>query len=455
MNARDAWRATLGQLQIELNRSTYDTWLRHAELLGYEDGCFIVTVPNAYAKDWIERHLLQAIKEKISRLYQQESDVQVVVWDPVDEVKEEEVPLLDYPNQAFAEEIANSLNPTYTFDTFVIGESNRYAALLAQAIVDSPIGKYSPVLFYGDMGMGKTHLLQAITRAMLDKGHKAIYITAENFTTELITAIRNRDNSAFRDKYRTADAVIFDDIQFVEGKDSPQNEIVAIWDTLRNRQKTMIFASDRLPRDMVKICKDVRSRFQAGPIAHIDAPDFQLRLDIIEARSRDRGLFLPQSVGHMIAREIQGSPRDLESAIDQLHTFTHLTGQSIDQAASMVFRTLGSSLETSHHRDHNHTSVELESVLEAVAAYYHISVSDLSGRKRTKVIAQARQLAMYIAREATTASLPQIGDAIGRDHSTVLHGCARVAAMIEEDPTIAKDVHQIRIQLGKHIAVTV
>jgi chromosomal replication initiator protein len=442
MNAKDAWLATLGQLQIQLNRSTYDTWLRHADLLGYEDGRFVVTVPHAYAKDWIDRHLLASMTRTLSDIFQRDSEIQVIVWDPVEEDEDLGGPLLDYVDEPIPNKALSALNPDYTFDNFVVGQANHYAALLARAIFESPIGKYSPVLFHGEMGVGKTHLLQAIARRLIDAGHNVIYITCEDFTTELVNAIRSQGNMPFREKFRAADAVILDDLQFLEGKTSTQNEIVAIWDALRNRQKTMIFASDRLPCDMVKISKDARSRFQAGPIATLEPPDMALRLDILDAKSKRRGMILPPDVRTLIAAKISTSARDLEGAIDQLHTYTQLTGQPITSpTARMVLKSLGTPV--------NQDGVSLSAVLEATAKYYGLTIDDLSSRKRTKIVAQARQLAMYLAREETDASLPQIGDALGgRDHSTIVHGCAKIASLLESDSSLAQDLANIRQVLG-------
>jgi chromosomal replication initiator protein len=444
MNAKDAWLATLGQLQIQLNRSTYDTWLRHAELLGHEDGRFVVTVPHAYAKDWIERHLLQSMTRTLSDIFRHECEIQIIVWNPIEQESPSDEILIDPPDVALPAHL-DALHPDYLFTNFVVGESNRYAYLLGQAVVDSPIGKYSPVLFYGGMGVGKTHLLQAIARRLLDQGNNVIYVTAEDFTTELVNAIRNQDNWAFRSKYRTADAVLIDDLQFIEGKTSTQNEIVAIWDALRTRRKAIIFAGDRLPVDMPKLSKDVRSRLQAGPIANIESPDVHLRCAILETKAAQRGMLLPIEVRDLIASQHNASARDLEAVIDQLHTYSQLTGQVVSmQVARMVFKTVGSSVP------HNQ-GVDLNAVLEATASYYRLSVDDLSSRKRTKIIAQARQLAMYLAREATSASLPQIGDALGgRDHSTVMHGCARIAQVIITDPMLAQDVKNIRQMLNSN-----
>src|SRR5258708_2245306 len=413
MNARDAWLATLGQLQIQLNRSTYDTWLRHAEFLGYEDGRFVVTVPHAYAKDWIERHLLHSMTRTLADIFRKDCEIQVIVWDSPDE--EDNQPILISPDERLQNNARSRLNPDYCFEHFVTGQANHYAALLAKAIVESPPGKYSPVLFYGGLGMGKTHLLQAITHCLLQRGDTALYLTAEEFTTELVDAIRTRNNLALRDKFRTVDAVVIDDLQFIEGKTSTQNEIVAIWDALRNRQRTIIFASDRLPADMPKLSKDVCSRLQAGPIAALDAPHLALRRDILDSYSTRRQLSLPVSVRDLIASRSDSSPRDLDGSIDQLLSYTELTGQALTEAvARTVLQIRG--IAAPQNRP------ELHNVLATTASYYRLTVEQLASRQRTKLIAQVRQLAMYLAREETDASLPQIGAALGgRDHTTVMH----------------------------------
>lgn len=447
MNAQDAWRATLGQLQIQLNRATYDTWLRHADLLAYEDGRFVISVPHAYAKDWIDRHLLSSMVQTLSGIFKRPCQIQVIVWDPV----EDEDPITRQvasveSDEPVGSEATCSLNPNYTFETFVLGESNRYAGLLARAVVDSPIGKYSPVLFQGGMGMGKTHLLQAVACGLIRKGLDVVYVTAEELATELFAAIRSRDTASFRERFRQADAVLVDDLQFVEGKESAQNEIVAIWDALRNRRKTMIFASDRLPCDMNKVSKDARSRFQAGPIAALESPDLRLRLDILDAKCAVRQIALPPALRDLIASHIQTSGRDLEAAVEQLCTYAQLTGSHISEAMVLAaLKTLGTPA--------SQDGVDLQSVVETTAAYFGLTADDLSGRKRTKEVAHARQVAMYLARSLTDASLPQIGSALGgRDHSTVVHGCNRIADLVTSDVNVNKDVEEIRGALTAHTA---
>jgi chromosomal replication initiator protein len=442
MNARDAWLATLGQLQVQLNRATYDTWLRRAELLGYEDGRFVVTVPNAYARDWLDRHLLPALTETLCRIMQRSVEVQIIVWDPVEPEDDQGGPLIDYASapRELPAGPEGTLHPDYTFERFIVGEANRYAFLLAQTIVEGPIGKYSPVLFQGAMGVGKTHLLQAIARGLIARGLTVYYLSTEEFTAELVTAIRDRQGAAFRERFRVADAVILDDLQFIEGKDSTQAELVAIWDALRNRGRMMIFAADRLPCDMNRISHDARSRFQAGPIATIDPPDHALRAEFLASRSARRGLSLPPAICELLASRVSTSMRDLESAVEQMAALITLARHPVDEAAAMVLRALGLPARAG--------AATLEAVMECVARHFALEVEDLTGRRRSKAVVQARQVAMFLARECTDASLPQIGQALGgRDHSTVMHGCARVVELMAHDAGVAEAVSAIRAAL--------
>jgi len=442
MNAKDAWRATLGQLQVQLNRSTYDTWLRRAELLGYEDGRFVVTVPNAYARDWIERHLLTTLTQTLSKIFQSEVDIQIIVWDPVEEPEDEgQGPLFAQTVTPSGKNLGLPLNPDYTFKTFLVGDANRYPALLGQAIVESTIGKYSPSYFHGEMGVGKTHLLQAIAQALIERGYSVVYITAEEFTNEMVGAIRGHTGPDFREKYRAADAVLMDDLQFVDGKEGTQSELVAVWDALRTRQRAMIFASDRLPHEMPRLSRDARSRFQAGPIATLELPDLALRKDILAAKSARHGVTLPPEARDLLAERLPSNVRELEGAIDQLSVYARLTGSTITTASvAKVLGFLGASTTAQPLRE----GVTLDSVIQNVALFYRVPVPDLSGRGRTKIVTHARQIAMFLARELTNASLPQIGDALGgRNHSTVVHGCARVAELTA-DPQIAQELESIR-----------
>ncbi|HRE49089.1 MAG TPA: DnaA/Hda family protein, partial [Aggregatilineales bacterium] len=285
------------------------------------------------------------------------------------------------------------------------------------------------------------------------RGLQVVYLSAEAFTSELIGAIRSNGSggAAFREKFRTADMVLIDDLQFVEAKDSTQSELVAIWDVLRNRGKTMIFAADRLPCDMAKLSRDARSRFQSGPIAALELPDYALREAIIAAKSAERTVNLPSAVAAILAERLTGSVRDLNSAVDQLATFSTLTKQAVGMAdAERVLRVLGVGTSDEVGLSHRGETPTLTAILNATADHFHLSLSDLASRTRTKHIALARQIAMYLAREDGGISLPEIGEALGgRDHSTVVHGCTRAAELVARDAAFARDIADVRARYGR------
>lgn len=438
MNAKDAWLATLGQLQVQLSRSLFDTWLRRVELLGYEDGRFVVTVPTEYARDWLERNLLESMTQTLGSIFKREVEIQLVVWQPP-VTQSFDQPLFTYRS---AQHSGSPLNSAYKLETFISGEANRYAYLLAEAIADGPIGRYSPALFVGGLGNGKTHLLQAIAHALLERDINAIYLTAETFTTRLVEAIRTGETAAFREKLHNADALLIDDAQFIEGKESTQAELVALWDTFRSRQRQLVFAADRLPSQMTRLSGDLRSRLQAGPLARLDPPDLALRRAILAEKSKARGLRLPKDVLELLATRLTSNVRDLQSAIDQLDSYSGLTSQAVTrELAIMVLRALGAEQVRAER-------TSLERVLQSVAAHYRLSVGDLTSRKRTKDVALARQMAMYAARELSDASLAQIGAALSRDHSTVAHGCAKIAQRLPDEPALSAAFEAIRAALA-------
>lgn len=288
--------------------------------------------------------------------------------------------------------------------------------------------------------------MQAITHALLARNFNALYLTAEAFVTTLVEFIRDGKNSAFREKFRNADALLIDDAQFLEGKDSTQAELVALWDIFRSRQRQIVFAADRLPSEMTRLSDDLRSRLQAGPVARLDPPDLALRRAILAEKSKARGMTLPRDVLELLATRLVTNVRDLQSAIEQLDTYSGLTSQAVTrELALMVLRTLGA--ERAHAE-----RTSLGRVLQVVAAHYRLSVSDLASRKRTKAMTTARQMAMYVARELSDASLAQIGSALNRDHSTVAHGCTRIAEQIAHDSALSADFEAIRATLTGKVA---
>ncbi|GAB4572599.1 MAG: chromosomal replication initiator protein DnaA [Anaerolineae bacterium] len=443
MTAQDAWQATLGQLELQLNRATFETWVKGAELLAYEDGSFVVSVKNAYAKSWLEKRLYSSIRRTLADLFGRTVEVRFVIFDPLEEARDlgplwedESEPAALYEDGQPQE---SNLNPRYTFDAFVVGSSNQLAHAAAMAVADNPGNAYNPLFIYGDVGLGKTHLLHAIGNACRERGLRVLYISSEQFTNELIEAIRLQDTAAFRTRYRTIDVLLVDDIQFIAGKDSTQEEFFHTFNALHSSNSQIVLASDRRPRAMATLEERLRSRFEWGLIADIQPPDLEMRMAILSEKAELQGIELPEDLAEMLANQIRGNIRELEGALNQILAQARLTYEPISEAlVRRVVKEFRAPRRT-------HT---VETVLEVTAAYHNLTVDDLTGPRRTKKIALARQQAMYLAREATEASLPQIGQALGgRDHTTVMHGYNKVLEMLESNEEMRHEIKQLRLRL--------
>ena len=293
MNAERHWQAALGQLQMEMPRAAYDTWVRDAEFLTYEDGTFAIGVKNAYARDWLQDRLLSTVKRILTGIMGRTVDVHFVVWtgnpgEPNPEVE----PVLTQPAGARASDEAR-LNHRYTFETFVVGTSNRLAHAAAQAVADSPAKAYNPLFLYGGVGLGKTHLLHAVGHACLQSGLNVRYVSSEEFTNDLVNSIRIHNTIAFRDRYRRIDVLLIDDIQFIAGKESTQEEFFHTFNTLHGGDKQIVLTSDRPPRALNTLEERLRSRFEWGLTADIQAPDFETRLAILRSKAERQGRQVP------------------------------------------------------------------------------------------------------------------------------------------------------------------
>lgn len=449
ITAQDAWQATLGQLELQLNRATFETWVKGAELLAYEDGSFIVSVKNAYAKSWLEKRLYGSIRRTLSEIYDRTVEVVFVVYDPLDEAEdlgplwvEEEPAQPSLPVQVREHNNLSGeshLNPRYTFDSFVVGGSNQLAHAAAMSVADHPGGAYNPLFVHGDVGLGKTHLLHAIGNACLDQGLRILYTSSEEFTNDLIEAIRKQDTASFRARYRSIDVLLVDDIQFIAGKESTQEEFFHTFNALHSTNSQIVLASDRRPRAMATLEERLRSRFEGGLIADIQPPDLEMRMAILSEKAYLQAIDLPDDLAAMIAGQIHGNIRELEGALTQILAQSRLTYQDLsEELVRNVIKEFRAPRRV-------HT---VDLVLEVAADYHNLGIDDLTGKRRTKKIALARQQAMYLAREATEASLPQIGQALGgRDHTTVMHGYNKIAELLESNEEIRRDVKQLRLKL--------
>lgn len=457
MNVEQAWQSVLGQLQMEMPRASFDTWLRDTRPLSYQNGTLTIGVRNAYARDWLESRLASTVSRLLVGIMNASVAVNFIVngndLEPV--VEEAPHPVSspetfeasqDWQSAAYDQPVRSSnMNPRYLFETFVVGSGNRLAHAACLAVAEKPARAYNPLFLYGGVGLGKTHLLHAIGNACQARGLNVLYVSSEEFTNDMISAIRTHTNQAFREKYRSADVLLVDDIQFIAGKESTQEEFFHTFNTLHGQDKQIIVSSDRPPKSLNTLDERLRSRFEWGLTADIQPPDFETRLAILRSKAERTGRQLPDGILESIARRVQSNIRELEGALNRVVAFADLSGTPL--TAQLVEVALADLLP-------QRSDVEPQKIIELVAREWQTSVEALLGRDRSQKIAQPRQVAMYLLRKETNASLPQIGEVLGgRDHTTVMYAIEKVASDIETKTDLRKRVVHIKQQLYGHGAV--
>lgn len=462
MNAEQVWQAVLGELQLQLTKSTFDTWVKNTRVLSYEDGTFVIGVHNAYAKDWLENRLLTTIKRTLIGIVGQTVEIKFVVHPRRSKRTSQERILLELEDQTDeplslpARDarvkpqtshtrrpfVDTGLNPKLTFETFVVGNSNSLAHAAARAVAENPGKKYNPLFIYGGVGLGKTHLLQAIGNAALALTPSVLYVSSETFTNELINAIRTQSTEEFRTKYRNqVDILLIDDIQFIAGKESTQEEFFHTFNTLYQAGKQIVMSSDRPPRAIKPLEKRLQSRFEQGLIADIQPPDLETRIAILRAKAEMQSVQVPPEVIDYIASKFPSNVRELEGALNRVIANSVLAKAplTVDMAAAALKGILTRA-----------DSITVEQVLEAVCEHYGLGLHLIRSRQRSHAIALSRQVAMYLLKEELGCSLLQIGEILGgRDHTTVLYGCEKIRAAIEEDDQLRRDIVAIRDRLYK------
>jgi len=444
MKADQIWQAAQGELQLQMTRATYDTWVKPTSVLSYEDGALAVAVPNAYSQEWWQSRLLTTVKRILTGIVGQSVDIRFVVWSR--EEKKESVALLNgidpTPRQPAVDSgarLASGLNPKYIFDTFVVGPSNRLAHAACQAVAEKPASQYNPLFLYGGVGLGKTHLLHAIGHVGVQSNLQVLYVSSEEFTNELINAIRAQNTTAFRDKYRTIDLLLVDDIQFIAGKEATQEEFFHTFNALHGNGKQIVMTSDRPPKSMVTLEERLRSRFEWGLSADIQPPDLETRTAILRDKAENQPISVPSAVIDLIARQVQSNIRELEGALNRVVAHARLTGNSltVESAASALADLMA-----------RPTSISIEEVLTTVASFYGVTRDELLGRSRSKEMVHPRQVVMYLAREELQITLPQIGEVLGgRDHTTVMYGVEKITDAIDKDDTLRREILSIRERL--------
>jgi chromosomal replication initiator protein len=442
MNADHAWQSVLAQLQMEMPRASFDTWVRDTRPIGYENGALTVSVGNAYARDWLESRLASTVNRLLIGILNSNVAVNFVVSQ-----LEENPALLKQDSASASIEITPpepktrhvSLNPRYTFDTYVVGSGNRLAHAACQAVAEKPARAYNPLFLYGGVGLGKTHLLHAIGNACHASGLNVLYVSSEEFTNDMITAIRTHTTQAFREKYRSADVLLIDDIQFIAGKESTQEEFFHTFNTLHGQDKQIIVSSDRPPKSLVTLEERLRSRFEWGLTADIQAPDLETRLAILRSKAERTGRHISDEILESIATRVNSNIRELEGALNRIIAFADLSGSSL--TPNLVEVALADLLPQK-------INISPSKILEIVAAEGEITVDALIGPNRSQKNAEPRQVAMYLLRHLTDASLPQIGDVLGgRDHSTVMYSIDKIQEKMKNDQKFSSRVKQIEARI--------
>lgn len=439
----NAWQEILGYLKAKVNTQSYQTWLRPTRFSHVDKEALVVRVPNREFHDWIQEHYGTLINEALSQLKSGLRKVQYVVEEDPDKKPIENGNGTAFQAKLDFEAVDHQLNPRYTFDTFVVGNCNQFAHAAAQAVAETPAKAYNPLFLYGGVGLGKTHLMQAVGHTIKGKWKemRLAYVSSENFTNEVINSLRYDRMVSFRDKYRNVDILLMDDIQFIAGKERTMEEFFHTFNALYEAQKQVVISSDCPPKEIPDLEERLRSRFAWGLTADLQAPDLETKRAILAKKSESQGVSLPEDVSDFVARRIKSSIRDLEGAMTRLIAYSSLTGASI--TLSMAQQVLKNLVDLEERR------ISIEHVQRAVCREFGLSLPQLKAKDNSHAISYPRQIAMFLAKELTTASLPQIGREFGgKHHTTVLHSINKIADMREKDRDLNRLINKIRDSLN-------
>ncbi len=435
LDASQAWQQALPRIERQLSKPSYEAFLKAMRPMALNHDVFVFSVPSLFAKEWLEGRYRRLITDTLQEVLMRGVDVEFVVTagEPTGSLPRDSSIARPLSNEALV------TTGRYTFDNFVIGSGNRFAHAAALAVAEAPAKAYNPLFIYGGVGLGKTHLLQAIGHFVLTHKQLArvMYVSSEKFTNDLINSIRDDKTVEFRNKYRTADVLLIDDIQFLAGKERTQEEFFHTFNALHESNRQLIISSDRPPREIPTLEDRLRSRFEWGLIADIQPPDYETRIAILRKKAERDAIDLPDEVAQFIAQRISSNIRELEGALSRLRAHAQMSGTSlsVDLAAEILREILPQT---------RIRPVTIPSIQRAVAEFFGIRIEEMKAKRRTKGVAFPRQVAMYLSRELTDASLPRIGEEFGgRDHTTVMHACERVRGAVLQDTHLAAGIQSL------------
>ena len=435
----NAWEKVLGHLESRLNPQTFATWFKATKLQTEKDGRLVVRAPSLVSQKWLETDGRAPVEDALSALGLPSLQISFVC-EAAKPARTTTATAPGAPQQSRLdfESIDNVLNPRYIFETFVVGSSNQFAHAAAHAVADQPSRAYNPLFLYGGVGLGKTHLMQAVGQAVRqrDKNLRISYLSAEKFTNEVIHALRFERMVSFRDKYRTVDILLLDDIQFLAGKERTQEEFFHTFNALYDAQKQIVISSDAPPKEIPTLEERLRSRFEWGLIADIQPPDLETKIAILMRKAESEQSPLPAAVAEFIARGIRSNVRELEGALIRLLAYSSLIGESV--SLPLAARVLKNMLAQQEKR------VSIEAVQKRVAEQFGLSPAQLKAKTNARNIAYPRQVAMYLAKQLTGASLPELGRAFGgKHHTTVLHSVNKIEKLKKSNTELARILHKL------------
>ncbi|MDO8504646.1 MAG: chromosomal replication initiator protein DnaA, partial [Candidatus Liptonbacteria bacterium] len=432
MDLEQLWQLALAEMEVQLSRANFATWLKNSRLVDKNDGTFLVALPNHFAKEWVQnkyhKNLLGAIRNHDPSAKKLEFSVQGVA---LEEPKQARITTNDFQkfenrmNLEFKVDPSTNLNSRYNLKSFVVGSSNELAYAAANAIIEEIGTKYNPFFVYGGVGLGKTHLIQAIGNEINEryKGKlRAKYVTSEKFTSDVIWGIRNKRMEDVKKKYRDSDVLIIDDIQFIGGKKATEEEFFYTFNALHENSKQIIISSDRPPQSIPTLEERLRSRFEGGLIADIGFPEYEMRMAIIKSKLLDSNRNLSEEIIDLIARKVKKNVREIEGVLNKIIFYRE--AKKVDLTTKEVEEIIRKSVKDFSQR------VTEDQILKAVADFYNVSPEDLSGRVRKKEVVEPRQIAMYLIRDILEMSYPHIGEKMGRDHTTAIHAVDKISQEI-------------------------
>ena len=436
LTADGVWSEVSGRLREALNEKTFTTWFAQVVPAGISEGEFVLAVPNDFTRDWIEGHFLDLITAAVDEIAGERS-VRLDVREP------EKVPPAAQPPARRHERPGVGMNAKYTFDSFVIGSSNRFAHAAALAVAEAPAQAYNPLFIYGGTGLGKTHLLQAVAQYVGEhsSGLTVRYVTSETFMNDFINSLRDKRIEGFKQRYRTYDLLLVDDVQFFEHKERIQEEFFHTFNTLYESGSQIAMSSDRPPRDIATLEQRLRSRFEWGLITDIQPPDLETRIAILRKRVKTDNINADPQVLTFIASRVSTNIRELEGALTRVVAFCSLTGRPMtEELAQDVLKDVFPQGDL--------PQVTIERIQEIISDRFSLSLDELCGDRRSQNIVYPRQVAMYLARELTDSSLPKIGKQFGgRDHTTVIHATSKIARLIREDRSVYNLVQELTARI--------